>query len=95
MKNGLLARAARRQAYRQAEAPAPHAQLHFEIGKITLHGYAQGDQKRFTDSLQASLAEFARTPGAASQVRPGTSPEEAGRQVAAQIFTKHGGKRRV
>jgi hypothetical protein len=94
MKNRLLARAARQQAYRQAEAPAP-PRLHFEIGKITLHGYAQGDQKRFSDSLQASLAEFARTPGAASQVHPGASPEEAARHVAGQIFKKLGGKPRV
>lgn len=92
MKDRLLARAVRQEATRQAEAPA---RLHFEIGKITLHGYAQADQKRFSDLLQASLAEFARRPGAVSELHPGASPEEAARHVAAQIFKKLGGKRRV
>ena len=83
--------------------PAGPSQLHFQIGRITLHGYAPADQKRFSDSLQSSLAEFAHArrevpwTGAAKlriahldagELRAGASPEEAARHVAAQLFAR-------
>lgn len=69
--------------------------LNFQIGRIALHGYAQADRARFTDSLRASLTELAGARDSLHlasadrlrvDLRPGASVEEAARQVAARIL---------
>jgi hypothetical protein len=77
-------------------ASAPGA-VHFEIGRITLHGFPPAHRARFAASLQASLAELGSsgdwshaTPRQLGRVdagplRAGASPEEAAGLVTAQI----------
>ena len=71
--------------------------IHFEIGRITLHGFPPAHRSRFLASLQGSLAELGRSgdwsPAAPRQLgrvdagplRAGASPEEAAGLVTAQI----------
>lgn len=78
--------------------PAPAAgTLHFNIGRITLHGYSGAEQRRFQSSLESNLAHLAR--GAHSgiaqelslkhldvgQLPAGATPEVAGRHIATRI----------
>ena len=39
------------------QAGAPRA-VHFDIGRITLHGYSPGQRTRFVSSLRTRLAEL-------------------------------------
>jgi hypothetical protein len=71
--------------------------IHFEIGRITLHGFPPAHRARFLSSLQASLAELGRSDDwshaaprqlgrvDAGPLRAGASPEEAAGLVTAQI----------
>ncbi len=80
--------------------PQHPASIHFNIGRITLHGYTTAHQRLFTNSLQRSLGELveARRDSDWSNVtslrirkmsggklNPGASPEEAAMHVARQI----------
>jgi hypothetical protein len=81
------------------EAAVPRT-VHFDIGRITLHGYSPGQRTRFVTSLQARLAELATNGGydwpAAGQrrvghldagpLRPGAPPEEAAHRIAARLL---------
>ncbi len=71
--------------------------IHFEIGRITLHGFPPAHRARFLASLQTSLTELG-TSGDWSPASPrqlgrvdagplsaGASPEEAAGLVTAQI----------
>jgi hypothetical protein len=40
------------------EAPPPRS-IHFDIGRITLHGYGAADRDRFETALRIALAELA------------------------------------
>lgn len=78
---------------------AARGAVHFEIGHVTLHGYPPADRARFVASLRASLTELgargdwspdASAPRRLSRVdagprRPGSSPEDAARVVAARV----------
>jgi hypothetical protein len=44
------------------QAGAPRA-VHFDIGRITLHGYSPGQRTRFVSSLRTRLAELAGPAG--------------------------------
>jgi hypothetical protein len=73
--------------------------VHFEIGRITMHGFSPAQQRRFLASLQASLAEWAASgvdgwpaDGArrvgrldAGALRPGASPEEAAARITTRL----------
>lgn len=76
------------------------ASIHFNIGRITLHGYTTTNQKRFTHSLEKSLGELVAAhpdynwSNLASlkirkmnggRVNADASPEEAAIHVARQI----------
>lgn len=73
------------------------AAVRFEIGRITLHGLAPAHRARFVDALRAGLTEIGTAgdwSGVASrrlgridagELRPGTSPEDAARLVAARV----------
>jgi hypothetical protein len=88
--------AASRAAASGGPASAPGA-VHFEIGRIALHGFPPAHRARFLASLQASLTELgtsgdwshaaARQLGRvdAGPMRAGASPEEAAGLVTAQI----------
>jgi len=44
--------------------PAVHFDtVHFDIGRVTLHGYSPGQQARFVSSLRARLADLAAGDG--------------------------------
>lgn len=87
--------------------PGSPAPLRVDVGNITLHGYAAGDRRRFAVALEAGLAELASMPVALAapaadltiraldvgQLRPGATPEEAARQVAARILEGLAGAR--
>ncbi len=73
--------------------------VHFDIGRITLHGYSPGQRTRFVSSLQARLADLATNNGHgwpagerqiehvdAGLLRPGAPPEEAAQRIAARIL---------
>ena len=83
-------------------APQP-ASLHFNISRITLHGYTTANKRRFTDSLTRSLGELVNShrnhdwSNAESfrirnvnggKLTPDASPEEAAMHVAQQIMQK-------
>ncbi len=82
----------------------PGPRLHFQIDRITLHGYTANAHARFLNSFRESLLSLAPTLGSsglaqvsrklssldAGQLRPGVSAEEAGRQVARQIVAALG-----
>ena len=71
--------------------------VHFEIERITLHGFSPAHRTRFLTSLRASLTELAsagdgslsqpRALGSlnAGQLRPGASPEDAAALVTARV----------
>jgi hypothetical protein len=79
------------------DEPAARGTVRFEIGRITLHGYAPGQQARFISALRAGLAELADNGGLAAAagrqvghldagvLRAGAPPEEAARRIAAQV----------
>jgi hypothetical protein len=74
--------------------------VHFDIGRVTLHGYSPGQRTRFVSSLRARLAELAANGGHdwaatgarqighvdAGPLRPGAPPEEAAQRIAARIL---------
>lgn len=78
--------------------------LHFQIDRITLHGYTANAHARFVNSFRESLLSLAPTLGSpglarvsrkltsldAGLLRPELSAEEAGRQVARQIVAALG-----
>lgn len=78
--------------------PAPPRAVHFEIGRLTLHGFSAGQQRRFVSTLQSSLADVGASGGDwpaggrrtighldAGALRSGASPEEAARLVATSL----------
>jgi hypothetical protein len=81
--------------------------VHFDIGRITLHGYSPGQRTRFVGSLRAGLAELAASGGYdwaatgerqvghvdAGPLRPGAPPEEAAKRIAARILAAAAGGR--
>ena len=86
------------------QAGAPRA-IHFDIGRITLHGYSPGQRARFVSSLRDCLAGLAAGDGLrwpagprrrighldAGMLRPGAPPEEAAERVAAALLATVGG----
>ncbi len=42
-----------------AADPTPAPRLRIDIGRVTLHGFAGADRRRFARSLEAKLAELA------------------------------------
>lgn len=85
------------------QAGVPRA-VHFDVGRITLHGYSPGQRARFVSSLRARLAGLAagdglsRPPGASRRIgrldagvlRPGAPPEEAAERIAATLLAAIG-----
>jgi hypothetical protein len=75
--------------------------VHFDIGRITLHGYSAGQRTRFVSSLRSHLATLATSGGYdwpaagtrrvahldAGLLPPGAQPEEAARRIAARLLT--------
>ena len=86
------------------QAGAPRA-VHFDIGRITLHGYSPSQRARFASSLRSRLAglpagEGIRWPAGpprrighidAGMLRPGAPPEEAAERIAAALLAAVGG----
>ncbi len=80
-----------------AAAAGAGGAIHFEIGRITLHGFPPAHRARFLASLRASLTELGTSgdwsPAVPRQLgrvdagplRAGASPEEAAGLVTAQI----------
>ena len=80
------------------QAGVPRA-VHFDIGRITLHGYSPGQRARFVGSLRARLAGLAADGGYswraaverrighldAGVLRAGAGPEEAAGRIAAAL----------
>jgi hypothetical protein len=79
--------------------PGPPRAVHFDIGRVTLHGYSPGQRARFVSSLQTRLAGLAasdgdRWPAApprlghldAGVLQAGAAPEQAAEQIAAALF---------
>jgi hypothetical protein len=81
------------------QAGVPRA-VHFDIGRITLHGYSPPQRARFVSTLRTRLAGLAGQPGLAwpagpprrighldaGVLRPGAPPEEAAERVAAALL---------
>jgi hypothetical protein len=80
------------------QQPCSPRTIHFDIGRITLHGYSPGQRDRFVGSLRARLAALAagnghRWPDAARRIgqldggvlRAGAAPEEAAERIAASL----------
>jgi hypothetical protein len=88
----------------------PSPALRIGIERVTLHGFTRADQRRFTRSLETSLAEMAAAHRDhdwgplgrrlhirsldAGRLRPGASAEAAARQVARALFDQLTGRRR-
>jgi hypothetical protein len=82
------------------QAAAVPASVHFDIGRITLHGYSPGQRTRFVSSLRERLAELAASDGRswptavqrrvgrldAGDMRPGAPPEEAAQRIAERLI---------
>jgi hypothetical protein len=80
--------------------------VHFDIGRVTLHGYSPGQQARFVSSLRTRLDGLAAREGLswpsgpprrignldAGVLRPGAPPEEAAERVAAALLAAIGGR---
>jgi hypothetical protein len=93
-----------------AAGAAPVPRLHLGIERVTLHGFTAAQERRFTRSLAASLAEMAAAhcdrdwralgPAArirrvdAGELRPGESAERAARHVARALFAELTGRTR-
>jgi hypothetical protein len=80
-------------------AGSRNGKLHFNIRRLTLHGYSRADQARFTRTLRAELAKLSAkaTPGDprierldAGEMGSGVSPEEAARRIARRIAERLG-----
>ena len=85
------------------QAGLPRA-VHFDIGRLTLHGYSPGQRARFVSSLRAQLAGLAAgdglgwPPGASRRIgrldagvlRPVAPPEEAAERIAATLLATIG-----
>jgi hypothetical protein len=80
--------------------PARPGAVHFQIGRLTLHGFSAGQQQRFVSSLQSSLSDLGASGGDwpaagrrtighldAGTLRSGASPEEAAQVVATRLRT--------
>src|SRR6516164_2337641 len=86
------------------QAGVPRA-VHFDIGRITLHGYSPGQRTRFVSSLRMRLAGLAASEGHrwpadtprqighldTGVLRPGAPPEEAAERIAAALRAAVGG----
>jgi predicted mannosyl-3-phosphoglycerate phosphatase (HAD superfamily) len=71
--------------------------VHFEIGRIGLHGFSPAHRARFIASLHASLSELASAADwslseprqlarvSVADMRPGASPEDAAALVTARV----------
>jgi hypothetical protein len=101
-------------APRHPAQPAPTASpapaLHVGIDRVTLHGFTAADERRFTRSFEANLAELAAAHGDrdwrsfglvarirrldVGELRPGESAEGAARQVARALFAELTGRGR-
>jgi hypothetical protein len=80
------------------DAPAAST-VHFDIGRITLHGYSPADQTRFVGALRTQLTDQATNSGrnwlAEQQVAhvdggtlpAGMTPEQAAQRIAARIWS--------
>jgi hypothetical protein len=91
-----------------AAGAAPSPALHVGIERVTLHGFTAAQERRFTRSLAASLAEMTaahrdhdwRSLGPvarirrldAGELRPGESAEGAARHVARALFAQLTGR---
>jgi hypothetical protein len=88
------------------DAPATSS-VHFDIGRITLHGYSFVQQTRFVSALRTQLTDHAtngeRNWLAAQQIAhldggtlpAGATPEQAAQRIAARILsTATGGRER-
>jgi hypothetical protein len=77
--------------------PSPRS-IHFDIGRITLHGYSSRERDRFERALRTHLTALARQPGAwpasgdsfierldAGAIPPGASPERAAQLIANRV----------
>ena len=84
-----------------ASNPAPSPRVNFQIGWLTMEGYAPAEQKRFTRSLQSRLGDLVKTHSASEwsaglrmnhldvgRLPAGASPEEMARHIALQILSK-------
>jgi hypothetical protein len=96
------------QVPRDGAQPAPRPALHIGIERVTLHGFTGADRRRFTRSLEASLADLAAAHGDhdwrslgpvariaridAGELRPGESTEGAARRVARTLFAQLTGR---
>jgi hypothetical protein len=92
----------------QAVGRAPGPVLRIGIDRVTLHGFARADQRRFAQSLQTKLTELAAfhrnhdwsTAGQrlrirsldAGRLRAGASAEDAARQIATALFAELTGR---
>jgi hypothetical protein len=93
----IASAAAARGATASAATGGGGGAIHFEIGRITLHGFPPAYRARFLASLQASLTELGTggdwSPRAtprlgrllAGPLRAGASPEDAAGLVVGQI----------
>lgn len=85
--------------------PTP-ATVHFEIGRVTLHGFSAPDGQRFVRSLEASLNQLGRSRETAwpagrrtiahldaGALRRGATPEEAARLLATSLHAEIGAHR--
>jgi hypothetical protein len=86
------------------QAGVPRA-VHFDIGRITLHGYSPGQRARFVSALQNRLAGLAASEGRSwptgtprrighldgGELRPGAPPEEAAERIAVALLAAVGG----
>lgn len=78
--------------------------VHFDIGRITLHGYSPGQRARFVASLRTRLGALAARDGPGSPawasrrigqldagvLRPGAPPEDAAERIAATLLAAIG-----
>jgi plasmid stabilization system protein ParE len=82
------------------------ASVHFNIERVTLHGFSPSQRARFVSSLETSLAALAanntvdwrQAPTTrlaridAGELRFGTTPEEAARALVARLATAVSGR---
>lgn len=83
---------------------APPRTVHFDIDRITVHGYSPGQRTRFVSSLRRHLTELAADrshewpPGGerrvghldAGPLDSGALPEEAARRIAVRVLAAAG-----
>lgn len=62
------------------QAPPPRS-IHFDIGRITLHGYSAADRDRFENALRTALAELAASQAELAGPPRGASPGTGNRFI--------------